>query len=594
MTACFGRIVMRDRRSEMKTLLKELKPHRKEVVLAPLFKMLEATFELFVPLVMKHIMDVSIPAGDTRSILMMSIVLVALALVGLVSAVTAQYFSAKAATGYAATLREKVFRRVQTLSFSGLDEAGASTIITRMTSDVNQVQNGVNLALRLFLRSPFIVFGAVVMAFIVDPRLAWIFVIVIPILSLVVFGIMLITMPMYKRVQGALDGVTGKTRENLTGVRAVRAFRLEQTETEAFLENNRVLKGLQKAVGRISAFLNPLTYVIINLGALAILYFGGKAVSGGLITTGAVVALVNYMSQILIELIKLANLIVQMTRAAASLNRIEDVLTPREDDEPETLEGKIEETKEFTPDPEAPEVRFTHVSMQYGTSGSESLSDISFEVKRGETVGIIGGTGSGKTTLVSLIPGFYPATSGTVEIEGRPASEYGKAELRKKVGIVMQKALLFKGTVRDALLMGNDHATDGELWQALESAQAADFVREKDGGLDAVIEQEGRNFSGGQKQRLSIARALVKRPEILILDDSSSALDFATDAALREAIAGMSGDMTVFIVSQRTASIMNADRILVLDDGKLVGNGTHHELMEGCSVYREIYDSQYR
>ncbi len=580
----------------MKSLLKDLKPHRKEVVLAPLFKMLEATFELFVPLVMKHIMDVSIPAGDTGSIFAMSAVLIGLALVGLISAVTAQFFSAKAATGYAATLREKVFRHVQELSFSKLDEIGTSTIITRMTSDVNQVQNGVNLTLRLFLRSPFIVFGAVVMAFIVDARLAWIFVIAIPLLAIVVFGIMLITMPLYKKVQGSLDGVTRRTRENLTGVRAVRAFRLEQSETEAFLENNEVLKGLQKLVGRISAFLNPVTYVIINLALVAILYFGGLSVAAGVVTTGAVIALVNYMNQILVELIKLANLIVQMTRAAASLNRIEEVLKQNPDDEPEALTGKADETKTGSvsaPEPETPSVSFSHVSMQYGTSGEESLTDVSFEVSRGETVGIIGGTGSGKTTLVHLIPGFYPVSSGEIRIDGKPVPAYETAELRSKVGIVMQKAVLFTGTVRDVLKMGNDEATDEELWQALEAAQAAEFVREKDGGLDAAVEQEGRNFSGGQKQRLSIARALVRKPEILILDDSSSALDFATDAALREAIARMQGERTVFIVSQRTASIMGADRILVLEDGRLVGNGRHPELLETCPVYREIYNSQF-
>lgn len=585
----------------MKSLLKELKPHRKEVILAPLFKMLEATFELFVPLVMKHIMDVSIPAGDTSSVFTMCLVLIGLAAVGLVSAVTAQYFSAKAATGYAATLRAKIFRRVQALSFSGLDEAGTSTIITRMTSDVNQVQNGLNLTLRLFLRSPFIVFGAVVMAFVVDTRLAWIFVIAIPLLALVVFGIMLLTMPMYKKVQGSLDGVTWRIRENLSGVRAVRAFRLEPSETEAFLENNRVLKGLQKAVGRISAFLNPVTYVLINLAALFILYFGGKNVALGLITTGTVVALVNYMNQILIELIKLANLIVQMTRAWASLNRIGDVLKERPDDEPETLAEETavkagnESPSVGLSDPEdaPPAVRFDRVSMQYGTSGSESLTDVSFEVRRGETVGIIGGTGSGKTTLVSLIPGFYPVSAGGIFIDGRPIGTYGKRELREKVGIVMQKALLFKGTVRDTLSMGRDGASDEAYMEALKNAEAADFVLEKEGGLDAVVEQEGRNFSGGQKQRLSIARALVKKPDILILDDSSSALDFATDAALRESIRNMPGPMTVFIVSQRTASIMNADRILVLEDGKLVGNGTHAELLAHCPVYREIYDSQF-
>jgi ABC-type multidrug transport system fused ATPase/permease subunit len=399
---------------------------------------------------------------------------------------------------------------------------------------------------------------------------------------------------MYKRVQGSLDKVTGNTRENLTGVRAVRAFRLEQSETEAFIENNRVLQGLQKAVGKISAFLNPLTYVLINLGVLAILFFGGRAVSRGLITTGTVVALVNYMNQILVELIKLANLIVQMTRAAASLRRIEEVLKPRPDDEPETIaDGETAADPDDAPSGNAPAVRFSHVSMQYGTSGSESLSDVSFEVQKGETVGIIGGTGSGKTTLVSLIPGFYPASVGEIEIEGKPVSEYGKAELRGKIGMVMQKALLFKGTVRDTLKMGNALASDEDLWRALENAQAAEFVREKEGGLDASVEETGRNFSGGQKQRLSIARALVKEPDILILDDSSSALDFATDAALREAIAGMPGNMTIFIVSQRTASIMNADRILVLEDGRLVGNGTHGELMEHCPVYREIYDSQF-
>ena len=597
----------------MKPLLKDLKPHRKEVILAPLFKMLEAAFELFVPLVMKRIMDVYIPEGNTQGILLMAVVLIALAVVGLVSSVTAQYFSAKAATGYAATLRSRIFRRVQALSFSGLDEAGTSTIITRMTSDVNQIQNGLNLTLRLFLRSPFIVIGAVIMAFVVNPGLAWIFVVAVPLLALVVVGIMAVTMPLYRKVQGALDGVTLKTRENLTGVRTIRAFRLEKTETEVFLENNALLKGLQKFVGRISAFLNPVTYVIVNLSIVVILLLGGRAVAFGVITAGTVIALVNYMSQILVELIKLANLIVQMTRALASLHRVEEILSPREDDEWATLEtgekaaaGSLAASDDDAADAKEPDVvdapggadrvpsvRFKRVSMRYGTSAGESLSDISFTAYPGETIGVIGGTGSGKTTLVSLIPGFYPASEGEVLVDGKPVSAYTENELRRKVGIVMQKTVLFQGTVRENVQMGKENASDEEVWQALESAQAADFVREKEGGLDASVEQEGRNFSGGQKQRLSIARALVKKPEILILDDSASALDFATDAALRQAIRAMAGERTVFIVSQRTASVMNADRILVLEDGRLIGQGTHAELLVKCPVYKEIYDSQF-
>ena len=580
----------------MKHLLKEMRGYLKEVILAPLFKMLEATFELFVPLVMRDIIDLGIPSGDTGYIIRMSLVLVLLALVGLVCAITAQWFSAKAATGFATRLRHNIFEHIQTLSFNDLDRLGSSTLITRMTSDVNQIQNGVNLTLRLFMRSPFVVFGAMIMAFTIDVPSAVIFAVVIPLLSIVVFGVMLITRPLYKKVQDKLDRVTGRTRENLTGVRVIRAFGQEASEERIFGLSNEELEKMQLFVGRISAIMNPVTFVLINFAVLILIYTGAVRVEIGILTQGAVVALVNYMNQILVELVKLANLIIQMTRAVACGNRVDAILKEGAEEEravlqalPDTHEAAASRKDDAEGSPYA--VEFDHVSMHYGVSAEESLSDISFKARRGETVGVIGGTGSGKTTLVHLIPGFYPASEGKVLVDGKEARAYDVRALRKKIGIVMQKAVLFSGTIRENLLYGDPDAEDKELLDALRKAQALDFVEEK-GGLNAHVEQEGRNFSGGQKQRLGIARALVRKPEILILDDSASALDFATDAALRRAIREMEGEMTVFIVSQRTASIMGADRILVLDDGELVGQGTHKELLESCEVYREIYESQ--
>ena len=577
----------------MKQLLRGLKEYRKEVILAPLFKMLEATLELFVPLVMKSIIDRGIPAGDTGYIIRMSLVLLAIAVVGLVCAITAQWFSAKAATGFAAKIRHDLFEHVQTLDFEELDRLGTSTLITRMTSDVNQIQNGVNLTLRLFLRSPFVVFGAMIMAFTIDTKSALIFAVVIPLLALVVFGIMLITRPMYQRVQTKLDRVTGRSRENLTGVRVIRAFGNEEDEEAAFTRANEDLVKDQRAVGRISAFLNPVTYVMINFAILLLIYTGAIRVEVGILTTGAVVALVNYMSQILVELIKLADLIIQMTRAAACGNRVEAILEEGTEKERVVLNG-LSGAESYVAGPEASSpyiVEFDHVSARYNEGAEDALTDLSFSVERGQTIGVIGGTGSGKTTLVQLIPGFYPASEGKVLVDGKDTADYDVRVLRNKSAIVLQKSVLFSGTIRDNLLFADPDADEETLLEALRRAQALDFVQEK-GGLSAWVEQGGRNFSGGQRQRLSIARALVKHPEILILDDSASALDFATDAALRQAIREMAGDMTIFIVSQRTASVMNADRILVLDDGRLAGNGTHEELLQSSPVYREIYESQ--
>ncbi|MBQ6679107.1 MAG: ABC transporter ATP-binding protein [Lachnospiraceae bacterium] len=577
----------------MKHLLKEMRGYLKETILAPLFKMLEATFELFVPLVMRDIIDKGIPGADTGYIIRMSLVLVLLALIGLVCAITAQWFSAKAATGFATRLRHNIFRHIQTLSFTEIDRLGPSTLITRMTSDVNQIQNGVNLTLRLFMRSPFVVFGAMIMAFTIDVKSALIFAVIIPMLSIVVFGIMLLTRPMYKKVQDRLDRVTGRTRENLTGVRVIRAFGAEEEEERVFGLSNLELEKMQRFVGRLSAVMNPLTFVMINVAVLILIYTGAIRVEIGILTQGAVVALVNYMNQILVELVKLANLIIQMTRAVACGNRVDAIL--REGTEKEQavlLDEDAEAESEAAEDTASPyAVEFDHVSMQYGGSPEDALTDISFRVKKGETVGVIGGTGAGKSTLMHLIPGFYPASAGRVLVDGKEARDYDVRVLRKKIGIVLQKAALFSGTVRENLLFGDPDADDAALTEALKKAQALDFIEEK-GGLDAHVEQEGRNFSGGQKQRLGIARALVRHPEILILDDSASALDFATDAALRQAIREMEGEMTVFIVSQRTASIMGADQILVLDDGRLAAKGTHAELMESCEIYREIYESQ--
>lgn len=586
----------------LKKMFQFLNGYKKEAVLAPLFKMIEALFDLFVPLVMADIINTGIASGDTRYILTRCGLLVALGAAGLTFSITAQYFAAKAAVGYATSLRHSLFSHIQALSFSELDTLGASTLITRMTSDVNLVQSGINMFLRLFLRSPFVVFGSLILAFTIDFDAALVFAVAIPLLALVVFGIMRVTMPMYKKVQGRLDRVLGVMRENLTGARVVRAFNKEQSETERFEQANGELTGLQLHVGRISSLMNPLTFVIVNLAIIAILQTGAVRVDVGGLRQGDVIALVNYMSQILIELVKLANLIVQVTKALACAGRVKAVL----DVEPGmTFPLSLVETdtqmqqdktncKGIHCSSGGEAVRFDHVSLTYAGAGGESLSDLSFCARRGETIGVIGGTGSGKTSLVSLIPRFYDATAGTVSVLGRPVGDYTKEALRAHIGTVMQRAQLFKGTIRSNLLWGDANADDDALWAALETAQAAAFVRGKPLGLDEPVEQGGRNLSGGQKQRLTIARALVQKPDILILDDSASALDFATDAALRKALAKLPGDMTVFIVSQRAASLRHADQILVLDDGALAGIGTHEELLESCPVYQEIYQSQFK
>jgi len=552
-------------------------------VLGPLFKLLEATFELLVPLVVAGIVDVGIGNGDGTYIVRMCLVMIALGVIGLVCAVTAQYFAARAAVGFAARLRHQVMKHILSLSYTQIDTLGTSTMVTRMTSDINQVQNGVNLTLRLLLRSPFVVFGAMIMAFTIDTQAALVFAGVIPVLCVVVFGIMLITMPMYKKVQGALDKVTSATRQNLTGVRVLRAFCKEESEVESFSANTQELTQKQLSAGRISALLNPVTFVIVNLAVILLIRVGAFKVYDGVLTQGLVVALYNYMTQILVELIKMANLIITMTKAAACANRVESVL-------------------EILPDNRAGEqkncrlrgcVEFRDVSAHYSGAGQASLEHISFKTQPGETVGIIGGTGSGKTTLVNLIPGFYKVAAGEILIDGTGVDAANQTDLRNQIGIVPQKAVLFKGTIRENLLWGKADATDAELWEALEIAQASEVVKGKDGALDAIVEQGGTNFSGGQRQRLTIARALVRKPSILILDDSASALDYATDAKLRIAIRSMENPPTTFIVSQRAASVRYADRILVLDDGMLVGSGTHEELLETCPVYQEIYYSQF-
>lgn len=573
-----------DYRKTMKRLLRYLKPYMKECILGPLFKLLEATFELFIPLVVASIIDRGIAQSDIPYIWKMGALLIGLAVVGLVSAITAQYFAAKAAVGFSASLKHALFEHIQSLPFSARDHLGASTMVTRLTSDVNQTQSAVNLTLRLFLRSPFIVFGAMIMAFIVDARSAWIFAVAIPLLSAVVFGIMLWSIPMYRKTQTQLDGVTGAVRENLTGVRVIRAFCEEEHETDRFLKRNEALTQLQEFVGKVSAAMNPATYLLLNGALIALLYTGAVRVDTGAITQGQIVALVNYLSQILVELIKLANLIITMTKGLACADRIADVL--------EIDPGMESGTK--SPENEADTlISFDGVSVTYSGAGGESLSDISFTVRRGETIGIIGPTGCGKSTLVNLIPRFYDATRGSVAVGGMDVKEYSLDALRARIGVVPQKAQLFKGTIEGNLRWGNPDASDEELWKALETAQAADFVRERQGGLSATVEQNGHNFSGGQKQRLTIARALVRRPEILILDDSASALDLATDAALRRAIRSMEGSPTVFIVSQRAASLMHADKIIVLDEGKAAGIGTHEQLMQTCDLYREIFYSQF-
>lgn len=567
----------------MKKLLVYLKGYEKETVLAPLFKMLEALFELFVPLVMAAVIDVGIGGHDRGYVIRMCLVLIALGVIGLACSITAQYFAAKAATGFSTVLRRELFAHIQSLSYTEMDNLGTSTLITRMTSDINQVQSGVNLVLRLFLRSPFIVFGAMIMAFTVDVKAAMIFVVAIPMLSVVVFGIMIWTMPLYRRVQGALDKVLGMTRENLTGVRVIRAFCLEEQEQTHFREKNECLTDMQKFVGKISGLMNPLTYIIVNGAVVVLLHTGAIRVDQGIITTGAVVALVNYMNQILVELVKLANLIINITKSVACGNRIQSVL-----EIPSSMKNGSD-----TNLARADEVVFDHVGLTYAQAGTESLTDIDFSAKAGQTIGIIGGTGSGKSSLVNLIPRFYDATAGAVKINGKNVKDFDLETLRKMVGIVPQKAVLFKGTIEDNLRWGKKDATEEELWEALETAQAAEFVRERADGLQAKIDQGGKNLSGGQRQRLTIARALVGHPGILILDDSASALDFATDAALRKALREMKGNPIVFIVSQRTSSIRHADQIIVLDDGMVAGIGTHQELLENCPVYQEIHYSQF-
>ena len=569
----------------MKSLLKYIKDYKKESILAPLFKMLEASFELMVPLVMAAIIDNGIANSDTPYIFQMGAVLVLLAAVGLASSVTAQYFSAKAAVGFATKLRSALFAHIQGLSYTELDTIGTSTLITRMTSDVNQIQNGVNLTLRLLLRSPFIVFGAMVMAFTVDVRAALIFVVTIPLLAVVVFGIMLASMPLYKKVQAALDKILGRTRENLAGARVIRAFCNEESETADFEQENELLLNTQVFVGKISAAMNPVTYIIINLALVILLWTGAIRVDNGIITQGEVVALVNYMSQILVELVKMANLIIQLTKALACAKRVENIFGITSSMENGTLQDVISG--------ENAAIVFEHASLTYSGGGDESLTDIDFVVKKGETVGIIGGTGSGKTSVVNLIPRFYDATKGRVIVDGIPVKDYEISALREKIGVVPQKSVLFKGTIRENLLWGNENASEQDIEDALRISQAKEFVDTKDGRLDFMIAQGGKNLSGGQKQRLTIARAIVRKPEILILDDSASALDFATDAKLRAAVKEMGNQMTVIIVSQRAASIQYADKIVVLDDGAVAGIGTHEQLLADNVIYQEIYYSQF-
>lgn len=565
----------------MKKLLVYLKDYIKESILGPLFKLLEALFELFVPLVIAAIIDTGIENGDTGYIIKMCLVLVLLGFVGLAFSITAQYFAAKASVGFVSKIRHVLFGHIQSLSYSELDQIGTSTLITRMTSDMNQVQNGMNLALRLLLRSPFVVFGAMIMAFTIDIPSAMIFVYVTIVLLIVVFGIMLGSIPLYKKVQQKLDAVMTVTRENLTGVRVIRAFCKEDEETDDFINKNNELTASQKFVGKISALMNPVTYVIINLAIIWLIHTGAVRVEAGILTQGAVVALYNYMSQILVELIKLANLIINITKSIACGNRIQAVLDIKPD-----LESGSSSCNEGS-------VEFDHVNLRYKNAGADSLSDITFTAAKGETIGIIGGTGSGKSSLVNLIPRFYDAASGEVKVGGVNVKDMDVEQLREKIGVVPQKAVLFHGTIRENMQWGVTNASDDEIMEAIEAAQGLDVIKAK-GGLDCEIEQGGKNLSGGQRQRLTIARALVKKPEILILDDSASALDFATDAALRKSLRELDYHPTVFIVSQRTSSIQHADRIIVLDDGAAVGIGTHDELMKSCSVYQEIYNSQFK
>ncbi len=571
----------------MKKLVVFLKNYKKETVLAPLFKLLEASFELMIPLVVAAIVDKGIGQGELSYVYKMGGIMIFLGIVGLIAAVTAQYFSARAAVGFATELRSALFRHIQSLSYTEIDTVGTSTLITRLTSDVNQVQSGVNMTLRLLLRSPFIVFGAMIMAFTVDVKAALIFVGVIPLLCIVVFGIMLITMPMYKQVQKYLDNVLALTRENLTGIRVIRAFHKEKEEIKKFETGNESLTATQLSVGKISALMNPVTYVIINLGLVILIYTGAMRVDIGYLTQGQVVALINYISQILVELIKMANLIVLITKALSGANRISGVFE---------IKSSMDENgaEEILEDSEIPVLEFENVGFCYQGAGEESLSDIDFVVYKGETVGIIGGTGSGKSTLINLIPRFYDATKGIVRFHGKPIGEYKTEELRERIGVVPQKAVLFKGTIRSNLQWGKEDASEEDMKEALAASQSLEFVEKLDQFLDAPVSQGGKNFSGGQRQRLTIARALVRKPEILILDDSTSALDYVTDARLRKELKNRKDTMTTFIVSQRTSSIQFADKIIVLEDGKIAGLGTHKYLLEHCEVYQEIYDSQYQ
>lgn len=574
----------------MKRLMMYLKDYKKESILAPLFKLLEAFFELMVPLVMANIIDYGISNRNMGYIGKMGLLLLLLGVVGLASSITAQFFAAKAAVGFSTKLRQALFDHIEDLSFTDIDKAGTSTMITRMTSDVNQVQSGINMTLRLFLRSPIIVFGAMIMAFTIDVKCALIFVVAIPLLSIVVFGIILSTIPMYKKVQSRLDQVLGITRENLTGVRVIRAFHQEAKEEERFRENNEALSAMQIFVGKISACMNPVTYVIVNGAIIALIYTGAVQVNIGNLSQGEVVAIINYMNQILVELVKLANLIVTMTKALACADRVASVFEIGAD---AVYVGVQDQKLADKVDKSAPFLDFKHVSLTYQGAGAPTLQDMNFTVNRGDTVGIIGGTGSGKTSLVNLIPGFYPATEGEILLEGRDIRTMSDEELRGRIGVVPQKAVLFKGTIRSNLQWGKPDATEGEMWKALELAQASEVVDGKPGKLDATVAQNGKNFSGGQRQRLTIARGLVRNPEILILDDSASALDYATDAKLRAAIRTLEDKTTTFIVSQRASTIRHADKIIVLDDGEIAGMGTHDELLKDCTVYQEIYYSQY-
>ena len=567
-----------------------LKDYKKESILAPLFKLLEAFFELMVPLVMANIIDYGISNRNMGYIGKMGLVLLLLGVVGLASSITAQFFAAKAAVGFSTKLRQALFDHIEDLSFTDIDKAGTSTMITRMTSDVNQVQSGINMTLRLFLRSPIIVFGAMIMAFTIDVKCALIFVVAIPLLSIVVFGIILSTIPMYKKVQSRLDQVLGITRENLTGVRVIRAFHQEAKEEERFRENNEALSAMQIFVGKISACMNPVTYIIVNGAIIALIYTGAVQVNIGNLSQGEVVAIINYMNQILVELVKLANLIVTMTKALACAERVASVFDIGAD---AAYVGAQDQKLADKVDKSAPFLDFKHVSLTYQGAGAPTLQDMNFTVNRGDTVGIIGGTGSGKTSLVNLIPGFYPATEGEILLEGRDIKTMSDEELRGRIGVVPQKAVLFKGTIRSNLQWGKPDATEEEMWKALELAQASEVVEGKDGKLDATVAQNGKNFSGGQRQRLTIARALVRESEILILDDSASALDYATDAKLRAALRTLEDKTTTFIVSQRASTIRHADKIIVLDDGEIAGMGTHDELLKDCTVYQEIYYSQY-